>query len=342
MGASKYAPERTSLIEMLQAADISQAIYVVAKLGIADLIKDGTKTIQELSAATGTDMSSLYRVLRALAGAGLFNELGAKTFSLAPAGAYLQGDSSESLRPWIIFQGEAAYRSFGELLHTVKTAESAFESVHGLPPFDYMAQTPEVAKIFDQSMTALTKDTSDAVVEDYDFSGIEKIADVGGGHGLLLATILKANPSIYGVLFDRTRVITGAKNLFDEAGLGNRCEFVGGSFFKSVPVGCDAYILKSVIHDWSDEHSIEILVNCRRAMREKGKILLVERIIQVDGKTSLETLCADLMMLVLGGGREAQERTEDEFRGLFSAAGCELSRVVPTRSDFYVIEAVST
>jgi hypothetical protein len=190
-------------------------------------------------------------------------------------------------------------------------------------------------------MTALTKDTSDAVVEAYDFSDIEKIADIGGGQGSLLATILKANPSLQGVLFDRTRVLKGAKKFFDAVGLADRCEFVGGSFFKSVPEGCDAYILKSVIHDWSDDHSVEILTNCRRAMRGRGRILLVERIVQTDGSTSVETLCSDLTMLALGGGQEAQERTEAEFHALYRAAGCDLTRVVPTRSDFYVIEAVN-
>lgn len=341
MEKNPFSPERALLMEMLQATDISQSIYAAAKLGIADLINDEPKSIHQLAEATGTHGPSLYRVLRALAGVGVLHELKDRTFSLSPAGAYLRSDIPESLRPWVLFQGEAIYRSFGELLHTLKTGESAFEFVYGAAPFDFMAKNPKDAQLFDEAMTALTKDTSEAVVEAYDFSGIGKIADIGGGHGLLLATILKANPSMRGVLFDRTRVLVGAIRLLDEAGLTNRCEFVGGSFFKSVPEGCDAYILKSVIHDWNDDHSVEILTNCRRAMREEGKILLVERIVKAVGSTSTETLCSDLTMLVLGGGREAQERTEGEFCALFRAADCKLARVVPTRSDFYVIEAMS-
>ena len=233
-------------------------------------------------------------------------------------------------------------RPYGELLHTVKTGESAFTHVMGSELFPYFAEHPDVGTIFDEAMTVETTHIAQAVLGAYDFSRFRNIVDVGGSHGTLLAAILRAHPAMHGVLFDRTRVVESAKRVLDAAGLANRVDCVGGSFLKSVPAGCDAYILKNIIHDWNDERATEILSNCRRAMHEHGKILLVERLLQAGGATSLQTLCADLDMLVLGGGHSARERTEAEYGLLCRAAGCELVRVIPIRSDhdYYVLEAV--
>ena len=333
---------RRALLDILEASRLSACIYVAAKLEITDLLKDGPMSRDALAQMTGTHESSLYRLLRVLAGAGILHEAEDGHFTLAPAGTYLQRDTPDSLRPWVLMFHDVNSRPYGELLHTVKTGESAFTHVMGSDLFPYFAEHPDVGTLFDEAMTVETAHIAQAVLDAYDFSGFRRIVDVGGSHGTLLAAILHAHPAIHGVLFDRTRVVERAKRVLDAAGLGNRCEYVGGSFLKSVPAGCDAYVLKNIIHDWSDERAVEILGNCRRAMHEQGKILIVERLVQAEDATSLETLCADLDMLVLGGGHGARERTEAEYRALCRAAGCELTRVIRTRSDYdyYVMEVV--
>ena len=342
MDSRARSTQRRVLLDILEASRLSACLYVAAKLEITDLLSDGPRSCEALARMTGTHAPSLYRVLRALAGAGLLHEGAEQHFALTSAGAYLRRDSPDSLRPWVLMFHDVNSRPYVELLHTVKTGESAFTHVMGSELFPYFAEHPDVGTIFDEAMTVETTHIARAVLSAYDFSSFRRIVDVGGGHGVLLAAILQAHPAMHGVLFDRTRVVENAKRVMDAAGLANRADCVGGSFLKSVPSGCDAYILKNIIHDWDDERAVEILSNCRRAVHEHGKILLVERLLQAGGATSLQTLCADLDMLVLGGGHSARERTEAEYGLLCRAAECELARVIPIRSDhdYYVMEVV--
>jgi hypothetical protein len=325
---------------MIQAGWAVQCLSLATTLGIPELLASGPRQADELATVTRTHAPSLTRVLRMLVGVGVLHEVDG-AFGLTPAGHYLRRDVPESIRAWVLLQDGALSRAMGELGHTVATGESAFERVFDAPFFQYLGDHPELGQLHDESMTELTLGVSEALIQAYDFSGFATIVDVGGGHGALLAAILAAHPAAQGILFDRTRVVEQARGLLNGAGVLSRCQLVGGSFFKSAPPGGDAYVLKSVIRDWGDEQAITILCSCRRAMREQGKILLVERMLAESGTSSIEALLSDVTLLALGGGYGGRERTLAELRALLDAAGCALTRVVDTRTDYSILEAVA-
>ncbi len=211
-------------IQMALGNWVSQSIYAAAKLGIADLLKDGAKSCEELASATQTHERSLYRLLRALASVGIFAETEPGYFTLTLLANYLQSDVPDSLKAIAIMNGAEQYRSWGDLMYSLQTGESAFERLYGMNLFEYYAQNPEAAKIFNQAMTSLSALENASVVSDYDFSNIQTLVDVAGGHGKLLTDILKANPKIKGILFDQPSVIAGATSLIEEAGVSDRCE----------------------------------------------------------------------------------------------------------------------
>jgi hypothetical protein len=328
-------PPPAAMLQMISGFWISRAIYVVAKLGIADHLRDGHRSADELSAATGTHAPSLYRVLRALASVGIFSEDENRRFALTPLAETLRTDVSDSLRAFATVElGEEHYPAWGELLHSVMTGEIAFDRAFGMPVWKFFEQNPENAKTFNDAMTGFTLAVNDAVLASYDFSSIGKIVDVGGGHGSLIASILKANPNMRGILFDAPPVIEGARHRIRDEGIADRCEAVAGDFFKSVPSGADAYIVKWIIHDWDDERSVTILKHCHRAMPENGRLLLVEAVVP-HGSQPHFSKYMDLNMLVMTGGRE---RTENEYRALLSASGFRLTRIIPTESPMSIIE----
>ncbi len=328
-------PPSVAMLQMISGFWISRAIYIAAKLGIADHLRNGYKTADELAAATGTHAPSLYRVLRALASVGVFGEDERMGFTLTPLAEALRTDAPGSLRAFATVElGEEHYPAWGELLHSVKTGEIAFDRAFGMPVWKFFEQNPENAKTFNDAMTGMTLAVNDAVLSSYDLSSITKIVDVGGGHGSLIASILKANPQMKGVLFDAPSVAEGAQSRIEAEGIADRCEVVSGDFFQSVPGGGDAYILKWIIHDWNDERSITILRNCHRAMTENGKLLLVEAVVPRGSEPHFSKFI-DLNMLVMTGGRE---RTEDEYRTLLEAAGFKLARIIPTESPMSIIE----
>jgi hypothetical protein len=323
---------------MLIGYRISQAIYVAAKLGIADLLKDGPKSSGELATSVGANPDAFHRLLRVLASVGVFAQVDQRRFTLTPMGALLQTGVSGSL--WaaaITFGEERNWRPWGELLYSVRTGRSAHEHVYGMGVFEYFNQHPEAGRVASANFRERTASTAEAVVNSYDFSRTHTIVDVGGGHGALLAAILKAHPHLHGTLFDLPPVVEGAKQLMEAEGLVGRCDLVAGDFFVTVPGGCDAYLLKWILHDWDDERAVTILKNCRRAMREQGKLLLVEQLMPERAEQAPHVVLADLQMMVMAGGRE---RTEAEFRALLDAAGFRLTKVVPTQSEFSVIEGV--
>src|ERR687885_2897900 len=334
MTADETSP-RDTLLRMTNAFQVSQAIYVAATLGIADLLEDGPKSADELAETTGTHAPTLYRLLRALASVGIFIETDGR-LGLTPLAEYLRTDTPGSLRAFAMLVGQQSFwRSWGHLLHSVRTGEPAFRKVHGTGPFEYWAGHPEEAAVFDAAMTSLSSGVVDAVVRSYDFSGISVLVDVGGGEGELLAAILAANPSLRGILFDQPHVVRSVGALLERAGVADRCEVVGGSFFEAVPTGADAYLLKSVIHDWDDEAAIDILRACRAAMDDRGgKLLVVERVIRA-GNDPDPAKFSDLNMLVIPGG---QERAADDFELLYAEAGFELSDIIRTGSPYNIIE----
>lgn len=330
-------PHARLLDTSFTALVLNRALYAAAKLGIADFLRDGPKSSDDLAKATNAHPGALYRLLRALASGGVLSESKDRRFALTRIGSLLRSDAQGSMRGWVTFSGEPFYlQAWQEILYTIRTGKPAWEKVHGMPVFDYFARHPDVAAIFDAAMTSLSGWEAPAIVEAYDFSRFHTLVDVGGGHGRLLLTILKANPKLRGILYDQPHVVEGAHETIGAEGLTRRCEVVEGSFFESVPAGSDGYILKYIIHDWDDEHSIKILRNCRRAMNLGAKLLLVETIIPGPEKPDIAKI-ADLEMLVLLGSRE---RTKEEYGTLLREAGLRLTRIVPTREALGIIEAV--
>ena len=269
-----------TLAQLIHGCASTQLLNVAARLGIADLLADGPKDAGALAAAAGAHPDSLRRVLRALATLGIFAERGDGTFALTGLSRLLRSGASGSLRASAIMYGEEWYwRPFGELLHSVLTGETAFDHVFGRSFFDYLGDHPKAAATFDDAMTSFTSDHAEAAMEAYDFSGLRNVVDVGGGHGSLLAAILKSNPSATGVLFDRPSVVAGAAAILEAEGVADRCGLVSGDMFESVPAGGDAYVLKWIIHDWDDAHAIAILKICREAIADDGRLLLIERVL---------------------------------------------------------------
>jgi hypothetical protein len=335
--AQEVLPPPLLLMQLATGYIVSQALYVAAKLEIADHLKDGPRTSTELAQAVGADAGFLYRVLRALASLGIFAEAEEQRFSLTPLAELLRTDAPGSLHAMVVWMNEPFHwRVFEEMLDAVKNGSLAFEQVFGMAPFPYLVQHPEVAKIFDDAMTSFSLITAPAVTAAYDFSSIKKLVDVAGGHGRLLSSILKANPHLQGVLFDMPTVIEGAGPMIEEANVADRCEKVAGDFFEAVPAGGDAYIMKHIIHDWDDERALTILRNCHRAMTEDGKLLLVEVVLPGGNEPSFGKIM-DIEMMLLPGG---MERTEAEYKELFARAGFRLTRIVPTASPVSLIEGV--
>jgi hypothetical protein len=297
-------------------------------------LNGGPRTIEELAEATGAHTRSLYRLLRALASIEIFAEDSDGRFSLTPLAEPLRSNVESSQRSMAIMRGEWQYRAWGELLHSVQTGECAFEKAHGLPLFDFLSKNAEAGAVFDDAMTGIHGRETVAMLEAYDFSGINTLADIGGGNGSLLSAALQKYPNMKGILFDRPAVIDRARANIESAGVTDRCELVAGDFFDSLPRGADAYLLRHIIHDWNDEQAITILKNCHQAMGDHARLLVVEFVIP-PGNEPFFGKWFDLAMMVVPGG---MERTEDEYRKLFDAAGFRLLRTVPTQLEISVIE----
>jgi ubiquinone/menaquinone biosynthesis C-methylase UbiE len=330
------APE-AYLTQLSLGALISQALYVAAKLGIADLLAREPQPVAKLATATNSNEQALYRVLRSLAGAGVFQEIKPRTFALTPNAEPLRSDAPKSMRSGMIFMGEEwHWRVWGNMIESVKDGNSAWGKVHGVEVFDYFQANPEQYEIFNRAMTDMTAGTAPAIVEAYDFSSASTVADIAGGHGFLLSAILKANPKLNGILFDVPVVIEGARKLLDDKGVSDRVKTVEGDFFQSVPAGADLYLLKHIIHDWDDERAAKILANIRDAMDANGRVLVVEVVLPEGNEPHFGKLM-DLEMLVSPGG---VERTADEYHQLLESSGLRMTKIIPTKSAYSMIEAV--
>ena len=317
---------RQHLLSLVRGYRVSQAIYVATRLGIPDLLADGPREIEELAQATGSHPPSLRRVLRFLAGVGVLDKVGADRVALTPVAAALRTGVPGSLRPTVLLLlDESHWRPWGHLLHTVRTGETAFHHAHGAGLFDYLAGHSEVASLFNAAMSGNSPAHARLIAATYDFSRMSLVVDVGGGRGQLLATILERYPRLRGILFDQPHVIEDAWQVVTEAGVADRCELVGGSFFDAVPAGGDAYILRGIIPGFEDDQAVAILTNCRRAMAAGARLLLVERYVATDPHEALPVLLSDLEMLVNVGGRE---RTTDEYAALLSRSGLRLTNTI--------------
>lgn len=330
---------RIALRQLATAYQISQAVSVAARLGLAELLADGPRAADELAALTGTHTPSLFRLLRALTAFGVFDEVAPGRFALTPIGDGLRADALHSLRDAVVMWGsENFWQTTADLLHCVQTGETAMQHLFGVDtPFAYYQAHPELGAIMNAGWAATAHDLPQAVVAAYDFPASATVVDVGGNRGQLLGPILRANLSLRGVLFDLPQVITVAAPFLDKAGVLDRCTFVSGDLFADIPPGGDIYLLSRIIHDWNDAQATAILRNCRRAMRPQATLLLVERVLPatLDHSADVQvSVQSDLNMLIRVGGRE---RTDPEYAALLAAAGFALERIIPTPSGFSVI-----
>ena len=319
---------------MLTGYWTTQALYVAAKLGIADLLSHGPRSVDDLAQATNTDGPSLYRLLRGLASMGVFADDGTARFSLTPLAECLRSDMPGSQRALAIMCGEEHYKAWGELLYSVQTGKIAFDKLYGMPVFEFLSKNLEQAKVFDAAMVGVHGRETAAMTDTYDFSGIGVLADIGGGNGSLLTTVLKKYPAMRGVLYDLPGVTERAKANLQSAGLSDRCTVVGGNFFESIPVGADAYLMRHIIHDWDDQKATTILRNIQQAMGKEGRLLVIEGVIPPGNEPCFGKLL-DLTMLTIPGGKE---RTEEEYRTLYAAGGFQLTRIITTKAEVSVIE----
>ena len=335
--AALQVPPHAQVIRMATAYWLSRAVYAAARLGIADLLKDEPRAAEDLAAATGTSAPALRRVLRALASVGVFRTDEQGRFALTPLGAALQSDAPGAARSTVItMAGEWFWAAWGDVLHAVRTGETGLQQALGVSEYEYLAQHPEEAAHFNAAMIGMHGDEPAAIVEAYDFSGFQRVVDVGGGSGNLLGTILTANPHLRGVLLDRPQVVPDAERNLSAAGVADRCQVVGGDFLEAVPEGGDIYVVSHCIHNWDEPGCVRILANCRRAMPQAGRLLIIEAVVRPGDEPDPAKLL-DLAMLLIPGG---QERSQDEYRLLLEKAGFRLTRVVPTRTSASIIEAI--
>jgi len=330
--------QRARLLDMISGFERTQMLHVVARLRIADHLAQGPKSAADLSLLTGTHEDSLYRLMRALAALGVFFEEEGRRFRLAPMGELLRSDVTGSLRLRAEVNGqEWVWRPWGSLMHSVRTGEVAFDHLYGKTTWQWFADNPEPAALFNSLMDTGSDAESQAIVHAYDFSRVNLVVDVGGGQGRLLSTILAANDHLQGILFDLPNVIESARSLLD-ASCAEQIQLEPGDFHWSVPAGGDLYVLKKVIHNWKDEQARLILEACRRAMQPDGKLLLAEFIIGPPN-TPGRAVASDITMMVRNGGFN---RTEGQYRTLLASAGFSLDRILRTGGGPELLEASPT
>jgi len=334
---------------LLQAAFGAQSahlLYVAAKLGLADQLRDGPQNATELAQTLGVDGVALQRVLRGLVGLGVCDELDGPRFRLTPLGDYLRADHPESVRARVILNVEVHHGLWGDLLATVRTGESASQRVFGMPFYDHLARDPAAGALFDRAMTSAgwVRYRIRPTLEAYDFGQFRTIVDVGGGNGTLMAELLKTYPRPSGTVFDVPRLAGAARQTIEAASLATRCQFLGGNAFEAVPGGSEAYILSNFLNSWGDQESVAVLRNCRKAIAPDGKLLVIDWVLQAGdeprkGFRFWDTVTMDLIMLAAFGSRSGHIRTRDEFRALLDAAGFALRTAIPTRASVWVMEA---
>lgn len=315
-------------MQMITSKWVSQAIFAIAKLGVADHLAHGPKTAEQIAPEINAHAPSLYRVMRTVASLGVFAEVADRKFQLTPLGHLLRSDVPGSLRWNAMFLGtKSTWEPWGEIVYSVQTGKPAFDRVYGEPIFEYYRHQKDEAEIFNKAMTGFSDAIGEAVVEAYDFRDAGVIADIAGGHGQLLRHVLDDTPGARGILFDLPEVIAGAP-------VDQRIQAISGSFFESIPSGASTYVLSHIIHDWDDESSIRILSNIRKVIPADGRVLLVESVVGVNGHPFAPLLDMEMLVLVTG-----KERTEEEYRALLQASGFQLNAILPTQSVVQVLEA---
>ena len=326
--------ETEHLTHILISAALSRAVSTIAELGVADLIQAGRpQPVEHLAIATKTHAPSLYRILRFMASYGLFEECGNRHFDHTPLSAVLRSDTPGSYRAAAqLFHH--VFAAWDGLHHSIQTGEPGFNKVFGAPIFNYIPTHPELGPVFDAGMTSINFHETPAMLDGYDFTGISVLADIDGGNGSLISAVLARYTDMKGLLFDLGHVVGRAKENLKAPDLAHRCSVIEGNFFESVPAGADAYLLRHIIHDWTDEQSIQILGHCRKVIPANGKLPIVDCVVPAGNAPSLSKEM-DITMLTFPGG---QERTEAQFSSLLRASGFELKSITPTTTMISVVE----
>jgi hypothetical protein len=327
-------PPPAQLMKFIIGKWISKPIYVAAELCIADLLADGPKSIENLARESHSHAPSLYRLMRALASVGIFSEKENKEFELTPMAEYLKTGAMRSIA--IMFNAEWSDKAWGYFLEGIKTGNTPFRNAHGMPVSEWLNHNPHASKVFNEANAIKAAGSHRAIIDVYDFSDIKVLTDVGGGLGVLMVEILNTNPNMFGIIADLSSVIVETKIIIQKQNLENRCKTVECDFFKGIPSGSDAYLLSNILHDWTDEQCRMILKNCYKAMNPHSKLLIIEMIVPPGNEPSISKLL-DLEMFVTTGGRE---RTEQEFNHLLEQSDFELSRIIPTKDNVSIIEAI--
>lgn len=314
------------------------AIRGLATLGVADVLASGPLPIEAIAGTVGADTDALYRTLRFTASHGVFAELPDRVFELTPCAELLRSDVPGSMRQGLtIGEGTATQlQVFSEIVHTLRTGESGYQKLTGATPFQAMATNKPMARRIGGQMEDSSRRLSQCVLDAVDFSADQIVADIGGGTGTMIGTILARHPQLTGVLLDLPPVVTGAPQVLDGLGVAGRCQVVGGDMFQEVPAGADSYVLSCVLHDWPDDRAAAVLARVRAAMPDSGRLLVVEAVIGAGGTPTGLAIQADFSMLIYGGGRE---RTASEHTALLARAGFELAGITPTSSGFSVLQA---
>lgn len=327
---------RAGVMERITAAWSTQVIHVAASLHLPDLMATGPQSSTVLAEKTGSHPRALFRLLRAMAALGLCRQTGEDRFELTAAGELLRADAPGSIRGMALHWGERLWGALSQLDQSVKTGRPW--RISGVEGFEHMASDPGQMEAFHQSMADQTAPMARSMLEAYDFSRFRTVTDVGGGYGALIAELVKANPGLQGRVLDLSGLAEAAGEYLSRQGVSDRARFVGGSFFDPVPKGADAYLLKSIIHDWDDEHALRILCNCREAAAPSGRVLVIERIAPEragEDDEDLGVVRGDILMLTANGG---QERTLADYDALFAKAGLRLGPILPTPSGFSILE----
>lgn len=327
-------PPPAQLMKFIVGKWIAKPIYVAAELGIADMLAEGSRSVEELAQASRSHAPSLYRMMRALASVGIFSEAEGKRFELTPMAECLKSGAMRSVA--LMFNSEWSDKAWGYFMDSVKTGDTAFEKAHGMPISDWLEKNPRAAEVFNEANAVKAANSHRAIVEVYDFSGIHTLTDVGGGLGALMAEILIANPLMKGFVAEIPSVIQKARKMIRSRGLENRCDVVECDFFKEIPAGSDGYLMSHILHDWSADQCKIILRNCHKAMKPGSKLLVVEMVVPPGNQPSVAKLL-DLEMLVTTGGCE---RTEKEFKVLLESSGFKFSRTIATKESVCIIEGI--
>jgi len=311
-----------ALVDGLQ---VSQAIYVLVTLGIPDHLTEGAVRAETLAGLVGAHPRSLYRLLRALASVGILDERDDHVFALTAVGDYLRSDAAQPIGHWARIVGRPHYwEAWGHLLDSVQTGENAFQSLHGgQSVWEWRSHLPEERALFDRAMMGNSRQRSQSFLNAFDFGQFSTVADIGGGNGAFLAALLVRHPSVKGVLFDQPSVVSAAQSVVAGAGVGDRCDIIGGDFFSSVPAGAGAYVLKNILHDWDDGDCVKLLRVVHSACAA-APVLVLDWVLAPANEGPLGKF-SDLNMLVMPGG---QERTEDEWRSILEQGGFRLETVV--------------